>query len=255
LLLAILLLATTLANPTINTEQQTQTTATILSQKQQLASTGRYHLALPYVKNDSLTKLTTTVREIKTVTEKLEQEQQAAQVTSGTNNTTFASYSSWVNICQTDGTSQYWADWVNKELEVVPVKLLESFTANGWKMYTTTKNIDKVWFNGAYGSVKGVTDWDTKEIYLEDRNNAVLEATIHEFGHYVDWLNNKISTTSEFQELYAQEGQMFKQAYSVTFYYNNNEFFAEAFSEYCKNPAKLQANCPNIYTMMQDICS
>ena len=81
---------------------------------------------------------------------------------------------SYVTVAQADGNvSQASVDRANDLLNVMPKNLLDGFLDNGWTFYVTDKNIAYDILGGQFNSVKGVTDFDNHEIYIEQRDAAM----------------------------------------------------------------------------------
>ena len=157
-------------------------------------------------------------------------------------------------LCEIDGNvDPYYQEVVNDELQILPRKLLELFQNSNWRMYVTDKNIATYFLHGEYGSVMGCTDWGDHTIHYENREKAVKQATLHEFGHFLDCYLNFLSSTSEYLNIYYDETNAFYQAFNVNFHYDYKEFFAEAFALYFKKPEKLQYYCPRMYNYLNNL--
>lgn len=129
-----------------------------------------------------------------------------------------------------NGASIEWLNKLNNELNRVPKKLLTIFTKEGWTISVTGENLAKTHFNGKYSSVQGLTNYNEKYILIENRDNAINESTIHEFGHFLDYYLNFASSTEEFRNIYNDEVEKFKSNISNSgCVRNEREFFAETF--------------------------
>lgn len=143
-----------------------------------------------------------------------------------------------VGICESIGASQSWVNKVNAQLAYVPENVKSSFVANGWHIYITTENIAQTYFSGIYNSVRGVTKYDEKFIKVETRNVAI-SSSIHEMGHYVDFITGSPSLSAEFTNIYNEEVETFKSRIpNSSSVRNQQEFFAETFHYMCKNSSK-----------------
>lgn len=163
-------------------------------------------------------------------------------------------YNSLPTICQNDGVADSWVQAVNEQLRVIPATLLQQFQAQGWHMYCTSDDIDKVHFGGQFGSVMGVTVYDNKVIYIEDRQIAVTESPVHEFGHYLDYSLGFISHQAEFMNIYQREQATFRNAYGVPGYFNQEELFAEAFWRYLtSNRASFRSSVPGLCSFFDKV--
>ena len=157
------------------------------------------------------------------------------------------------SICENDGVDEYWVDCVNQQMNLLPDFLLQKFVNSGWHMDVTSKNLDETYYGGQFGSVMGCTSYDEQVIHIEDRDNAVKEAPIHEFGHWLDYINGFVTNSNEFMDIYYAETDAFKSAFHVTFYYNNKELFAEGFWKYYTDANTLQSCCPRLYTFIKNV--
>lgn len=141
---------------------------------------------------------------------------------------------------------------VNKYL---PKKLLRSFTKDEWRVFFVDGSMDKIagdcyvsrsklWMHDA----EGYTD-DTNH-YIAINVNIDAKYLLHEFGHYLDYKNGRTSETmvedeSEVEALIKLlDGcQYLRRA--------KQEYFADAFMEYCLEPEYMRANCPKITAMIE----
>ena len=156
-------------------------------------------------------------------------------------------------ICQNDGVTSDWVNRVNSNLSVVPANLIQRFKSEGWRMYCTTKNLDRTYFGGQFGAVMGVTLYEEKLIYIEDRWDAVTESPVHEFGHYLDSSLGYITSTSEFRSIFNAEQSTFRSVYGVPSYFTEEELFAEAFWRYLTSSRdKLNMSCPRLTKFIED---
>lgn len=138
------------------------------------------------------------------------------------------------------GAEQKWVDMINSSLVYVPSYILDAFIADGWHIYATSENIGQEYFGGSIGSVRGVTTYADKIIKIECRDVAVRTAPLHEFGHYWDDRCGWPSNSSEFIEIYNEEGGAFKaEIPNSSCVSSANEMFAEGFYYYLTNPSKL----------------
>lgn len=159
--------------------------------------------------------------------------------------------SSLNHICEKDGyVDDYWVVQVNSELETIPTSLIQQFQADGWHIYCTDMNIDAVYYGGQYGSVEASTNYDEYRIIIEDRQDAISDAAIHEFGHWYDWHLGTITNTDEFMNIYYTETEAFRSTFGYRPYYDPMELFAEAFWKYLTDNQTLQASCPMLYEFM-----
>lgn len=159
-----------------------------------------------------------------------------------------------ITLCQNAGVSQSWVDTINNNLSVIPSHLLERFRSSGWSMYCTPDNIDAKWFGSQFGAVMGVTVYDYKVIYIEDRTDAVNEAPVHEFGHFLDCNLGFISDSQDFINVFNAEQAIFRSAYGVPSYFDRKELFAEAFWRYLtSNRDTFRATCPGLARILNSV--
>ena len=160
-------------------------------------------------------------------------------------------------VAQADGNvSQDSVDRANELLNAMPEKVLEGFCDNGWKFYVTDKNLANTFYAGIYNSVKGVTDFDNHEIFIEQRDAAVETAVVHEFGHYLDCINGYQSKTAEFADIFSSESNSFVQTFNVDFHYDVGEFFADGVYRYYDGEQKtLAQTCPRLAAFIENIVS
>ena len=96
----------------------------------------------------------------------------------------------------------------------------------------------------------GVFSPSQKKIVIKSNVNRVL---VHEIGHFVAYVNNRVDSTAEFRAIYNAEKNNFagdNRAYAVS---NNKEFFAEVFKEYSMNRASLKSHCPRAYEYVKNV--
>lgn len=134
----------------------------------------------------------------------------------------------------------------------IPVNVRQYLINGGIQIYVTDTNLAKRFYDGIYSSIQGVTVYDTKTCYIEDREKCMSEAVIHECGHVFDSLLCYITMDSEFLDIYYEEKDLFGEAYAAT---NPSEYFAESFQRFILDPEKSQKNTPNTYQFMMDLIS
>lgn len=173
----------------------------------------------------------------------------------GAANAQAAEGESYVTVAQADGNvSQASVDRANDLLNVMPKNLLEGFLDNGWTFYVTDKNIAYDILGGQFNSVKGVTDFDNHEIYIEQRDAAIETAVVHEFGHYLDYINGDQSQTSEFADIFNAESNSFVTTFDIDFYYDVSEFFADGVYRYYDGERKtLVQACPQLTAYIETV--
>lgn len=146
-----------------------------------------------------------------------------------------------------------YSDIINSEVSILPGKLLNSFIDSGWVVEVTDKDIGKMFTNGKFKNVKGLTVYRDRVIYLSSIQKDITDSVLHEFGHWVDMCKGFISDSKEFLSIYDLESDSFVSTFNVDFYYNNMEMFAEAFYRYLVSGDVLKANCPETYKFISEI--
>lgn len=126
-----------------------------------------------------------------------------------------------VNLVNYDGEN---TDNFIAELNKIPQEIIADFKSAGWSYHIDYAYTSR--FNSKNINCSGVTQYSERTIYV-----AVPQATLHEFGHF---LNHRMSKPTIIQELFNREGSKskFLSDYSNT---NSEEFFAEAFAYYINN--------------------
>jgi hypothetical protein len=119
-----------------------------------------------------------------------------------------------------------------RQLSNVPMEILQSFIANGWKFSIDFDHNAKLStpLNTNWG---GITDYAAKTIWVRYTCSVV-----HEFGHYLDM---ELGFPKHHEELYKLESQSAKDIlgyYSTT---NSKEYFAEMFDYWIVNKDDAQA--------------
>lgn len=119
---------------------------------------------------------------------------------------------------------------IEENLSLLPEELVQHFVSNGWKLYLTTEDIAKVYLGRKYESAMAVTVYSLKLIVIENREEAVKESVIHEFGHYLDYVLGFPSLSNEFHDFYVTEASTFKSNIpNASCVSDEREFFAETF--------------------------
>jgi hypothetical protein len=133
----------------------------------------------------------------------------------------------------------YYLNLMNNELKKLPSNAIRRFVNSGWHIYVTNENIANTIFNGKYKSVQGVTIYSERTILIEARETAIKESTLHEFGHFIDYITGFESDEKEFKGIYDEEVDTFKsRIINSSCVRDEQEFFAETFYYYFINPSK-----------------
>lgn len=140
----------------------------------------------------------------------------------------------------------------------VPNNIVQSFLDDGGKVYITNSNLNSLKTENANENrfnTAGFFRHSTEEISIWLSTllfNSYSGTAEHEFGHYLDWKLNWISSTDEFSLVMESEKEAFKKHINSNEYFQSNEeYFSESFSVYCVNPEKLKSYCPMTYDIIK----
>ncbi len=191
---------------------------------------------LAYVSTSDTTSSETTTTMFSTVTTTMETT--TTKTVATTRTTTKAVEVTGIGEIKGNVDKRY-LNLLNTELNKLPQKALTRFTNSGWHIYVTDENIAKTVFNGKYKSVQGVTIYADKTILIEARESAIKESTIHEFGHFIDYIKGFTSDSKEFKSIYNEEVNTFKsRIVNSSCVRDEQEFFAEILYYIYRNPSK-----------------
>lgn len=137
----------------------------------------------------------------------------------------------------------------------IPSNVRNFIERNGLTIYVVDYNLAKKFYDGIYSSVMGVTVYEEKTIYLENRKNAVTNATVHEVGHLFDGALGYVSNYSDFMEVYNAEKDIFVEYGTTSKYASTNpvEYFAELFQQTILHPESCAKNSPMSYNYMVEL--
>lgn len=159
-----------------------------------------------------------------------------------------------VKVKAHDAIDKNLVDLCYEQLDCIPAVYLNKFNELGWSLYVVDWDINNTVLEGRYGSVAGVTVTATHDIYLEDREFAITDATIHEFGHFVDYMYDDLisqSSCEEFQSIYKEEKDNSNfGAYACSL---STEWFAELFWQVYTNPVETAIKCPRGYEFIKSL--
>ncbi len=160
------------------------------------------------------------------------------------------------NYVQKDGNiSDDLIDYANSYWNKIPQNIRENLIKNGWKIYITDKNLANTYHIDIYDEIAGITDYDNKTIFIENRKNAIKTSTVHEVGHAVDELLNTHSNSKIFNEIYLEEYKNFNEnGVNVEYAKKDNvEYFAELFQQTILHPENCKKTTPLSFTYMNDL--
>lgn len=140
-----------------------------------------------------------------------------------------------------------WLYEIEARYVVIPENIRGHFQRNGWSIVCTEYDLGARFFDSQI-RCGGVTDYENKTIWIEDRQSA-MRFVSHEIGHYIDKQNGWMSSSQEFWDIYCSEVETLR---SLIKTHPNNlatpkEYFAEAYSTIIVNQDLMIENCPNTY--------
>lgn len=147
----------------------------------------------------------------------------------------------WYNdyiYCDGNVPSQFMFTLENVET-YLPENTLNAFIADGWHI-TITSAQDLTTLAESLGSdvadhkVAGLTDPNTKTIWLDANTASIIGSALHEFGHYADYSLGWSSKSDAFTALYAAERTAYS-SYSGYASGNATEMFANLYSDLLLN--------------------
>ena len=145
--------------------------------------------------------------------------------------------------------SDTWVSKADAMLSRIPRNALDRFISSGYHFYVTDEDIGMTEFGGSIGRVAGVTRYG-QYIKVEDRQYAMDEAVIHEFGHFVfDTCGNwgRQDVTDAFNADVGNASLM-----GISYGLDNvSEFYAEVFQKYIKDGQKTMQVFPNLSAVIQ----
>ena len=159
-----------------------------------------------------------------------------------------------------------------KKIVIEQEQLLESFNIAVIRktIYELPAKIKRIFFNNNYkirieqdinfGESAGQCNYNKRLILIDchgDYTANIIDDTVcHELGHMIDRdykTNRHISDSLQFKAIYNRE----KLGFNVDRLYdyvtkNTHEYFAQAFSEYIRNPWRLKSCSPKTYEFMKN---
>lgn len=144
-----------------------------------------------------------------------------------------------------DSDFLYYSELVSeltKLLDKLPL-YLNPDKKSDWTLFVTDCDLSKK-YNFSY-EVYGITDFDTKCIYINNTKNGVYFALPHEIGHMVDKMLSDISQTESWQQIFNsykkkyKDSDLFERMGLVKECLNAREFFAEVFRVYLSDSLDL----------------
>lgn len=136
---------------------------------------------------------------------------------------------------------------------MIPTPLRTEFTLDGWKVSIITGDMATLF--PEHAGAEALTVVENKMIYIEDRQKAFRDSLVHEFGHYLDIKEDRVSQSDDFKALYdSEKGYLYEvDNYNNNGISNSTEYFAECFEQYVMYPELLQETCPQTYEYIGNI--
>lgn len=156
-------------------------------------------------------------------------------------------------VCQIDGdVDNSYADMVEAELNLIPAELRTEYVESGYHIYVTDENLAKEYYSGSdCRKIYGVIFYDSDLILISGQEQAIKQATVHEFGHWFDEYLGFASSSRDFAMIHECEQPRFMMASnSRVSTLDIREYFAEAFYSYIKAPQSLRRVAPRTYAYM-----
>ena len=161
---------------------------------------------------------------------------------------TVPAITSYEGFVQKEGNvDDKWLYEIEARYVVIPENIRGHFQRNGWSIVCTEYDLGARFFDSQI-KCGGVTDYENKTIWIEDRQSA-MKFVPHEIGHYIDKQNGWTSSSQEFWDIYCSEVETLR---SLIKTHPNNlatpkEYFAEAYATIIVNQDLMVENCPNTY--------
>ena len=146
-----------------------------------------------------------------------------------------------------DGASDKWADQVIEYLNYLPNNMIQELNENGWMVIVTPRSLEDVYESGVTNTV-GLTVYYRARIYLQNNSFSIDYCTIHEIGHALDFIQNFISYSEEWTEIYEKEAK--NSGLAKYFTSSSSEYFAETFQSCFLSPDKVKEKAPLSYEYM-----
>ena len=98
----------------------------------------------------------------------------------------------------------------------------------------------------------GLCDAKTRTITLKQ---ADADVAYHELGHFLAFIAGNVDRSSAFQQIFQNEKSKYTAYDKGYVLQNSEEYFAQSFRDYTKNPAALKASRPQTYAAIQQALS
>lgn len=141
-----------------------------------------------------------------------------------------------------------------QELNKVSGNIVSFLSRNNWKVIITDKDIASTYYNGApLGRLAGLTKPAQQVIYLSNTSREIKRALVHELGHAFDTQLYFKSQSPEFQAIYQEEKNTWRDVTGANSSRSNMEYFAECFSQYYTYSSNLSQTAPKTYNYINNL--
>ena len=118
---------------------------------------------------------------------------------------------------------------------MIPENIRKDFKNQNWFIEITDENLGEK-YRLTYNII-GITLPEEKIIKINNSQDSIRKALIHEVGHYIDYRLDFISNSEDYIKIYNDESKKLKD--SITNFnkaeFNKKEFFAESFRIYIED--------------------
>lgn len=144
---------------------------------------------------------------------------------------------------------------LQKEISKVPEWISQRFIDCGGVIYLSERPLSDVFsdLDPKDGAI-GVFSPTNKAIWIYNSETSIEDATIHEYGHFLDSSLDRVSKSEDFQACYEMEKQAFLLIDQNKYHIESaQEYFAETFELFIKSPRKLKRSCPATYEFFKSL--
>ncbi len=137
-------------------------------------------------------------------------------------------------------------------LKLVPSPVLADFAEQGWTLrYTAQKDLSAYMPGDSTGHVTGVTLFAEKTVYVLASSREIVEATGHEFGHYVDWRLGWPSQEEGFARAWEAEREAYADVAGEYQAKDQKEFFASVYNDILLKRDARRACAPQAFALVE----
>lgn len=140
---------------------------------------------------------------------------------------------------------------VKATLKKLPIKIKNKFFEKNWKIIILHEKLEN-------GKIVGRCDYKKREIYLSGEERMISRNILHEYGHFLDYQEGKVSYSKAFEKIYIRERKSIKELYNKDLKYeyvtsSATEYFADIFYWYISNPNALKKYAKESYLYIEYI--